>query len=84
MVLSTTSPHGAATARTLAREGVSLRDREKLEALGMEILGAGGQAIVVGTHLARRHHAAHLVEAAVEASRALCEEPFAGEPLVAF
>ena len=71
VVLGASSPHGAATARALAREGVNLalggRDRAKLEALEREVEALGGQAIVVGTHLAKRHHPAHLVQAAVEA-----------------
>ena len=70
VVLGASSPHGAATARELAREGVNLalggRNREKLEALEREAEALGGRAIVVGTHLAKRHHPAHLVEAAVE------------------
>jgi NADP-dependent 3-hydroxy acid dehydrogenase YdfG len=70
VVLGASSPYGAATARALAREGVNLalggRDREKLEALEREVEMLGGRAIVVGTHLAKRHHPAHLVEAAVE------------------
>jgi NADP-dependent 3-hydroxy acid dehydrogenase YdfG len=53
----------------LGREGANLalggRDREKLEALEEEIHASGGQALVVGVHLAKRHHPAHLVEAAV-------------------
>jgi NAD(P)-dependent dehydrogenase (short-subunit alcohol dehydrogenase family) len=31
------------------------------------VRASGGQALVVGTHLAKRHHPAYLVEAAVEA-----------------
>ena len=41
------------------------RSRDKLEALGREIRARGGETLVVGTHLAKRHHPAHLVEAAV-------------------
>ncbi len=54
----------------LAHEGVNLvlggRSRDKLEALEKEITRSGGRALVVGTHLAKRHHLDHLVEAAVE------------------
>ncbi|MEW6636252.1 MAG: SDR family NAD(P)-dependent oxidoreductase [Actinomycetota bacterium] len=71
IILGASSPHGAATARVLAREGVKLalggRDRQRLENLEAEIHASGGQALVVGTHLAKRHHPAHLVRAAVEA-----------------
>ena len=71
IVLGASSPHGAATVRTLARGGANLalggRDREKLEALRDEARASGAEALVVGTHLAKRHHPAHLVEAAVEA-----------------
>lgn len=70
LVLGASSPHGAATVRVLAAEGANLalggRSREKLEALALEAEATGGRAIVVGTHLAKRHHPAHLVEAAVE------------------
>lgn len=70
VVLGASSPHGAATVRALACEGLNLalggRDREKLEALEREVEALGGQAIVVGTHLAKRHHPAHLVQAAIE------------------
>lgn len=31
-----------------------------------EIEASGGRALVVGTHLAKRHHPAHLIEAALE------------------
>lgn len=55
----------------LALEGVNLalggRSREKLKALEEEIRASGGRALVVGTHLAKRHHPAHLVGAALEA-----------------
>lgn len=58
-------------ARMLAGGGVRValgeRSRERLEELEAEIRAAGGEALVVGTHLAKRHHAAHLVEAATEA-----------------
>lgn len=71
IVLGASAPYGAATARMLATKGVNLilggRDREKLEALEKEIGASGGQALVVGTHLAKRHHPAHLVEVAAEA-----------------
>jgi NADP-dependent 3-hydroxy acid dehydrogenase YdfG len=71
VVLGGSSPYGAATARMLAREGAGLvlggRSRDRLEALEQEIRASGGQAVVVGTHLAKRHHSAHLMEAAVEA-----------------
>jgi NADP-dependent 3-hydroxy acid dehydrogenase YdfG len=69
-MLGASSPQGAATARMLASVGVNLalggRDREKLEALEGEIRASGGDALVVGTHLAKRHHPAHLVQAALE------------------
>jgi NADP-dependent 3-hydroxy acid dehydrogenase YdfG len=71
VILGASTPYGDATARMLAREGVSLalggRSREKLEALEEGIRASGGRALVVGTHLAKRHHPAHLVGAAVEA-----------------
>lgn len=71
IVLGASAPYGAATARMLASEGANLalggRDREKLEALEKEIGASGGQALVVGTHLAKRHHPVHLVEVAAEA-----------------
>lgn len=55
----------------LANEGANLvlggRSREKLEALETEVRGSGGRAVVVGVHLAKRHHSGHLAEAAVEA-----------------
>lgn len=70
-VLGASSPHGAATVGALAREGANValggRSREKLEALEKEVREAGGQAVVVGVHLAKRHHLVHLMEAAVEA-----------------
>lgn len=70
VVLGASNPYGAAAARLLAGEGVNLalggRDRERLEALQAEVEVAGGEALVVGTHLAKRHHPVHLVEAAVE------------------
>lgn len=54
----------------LASRGVNLalggRSRDKLEMLQGEIEASGGRALVVGTHLAKRHHPAHLVEAALE------------------
>jgi NAD(P)-dependent dehydrogenase (short-subunit alcohol dehydrogenase family) len=71
VVLGASSPYGAATVRALARESVNLalggRDREKLEVLEREVEAMGGRAIVVGTHLAKRHHPAHLVQATIEA-----------------
>lgn len=71
VVLGASGPYGAATARMLSREGVNLvlggRSRDKLEALEEEIQTTGGAVVVVGTHLAKRHHPMHLVEAAVEA-----------------
>ncbi len=70
VVLGASNLHGTATVRLLAGEGVNLalggRNRERLEALQAEVEAAGGKALVVGTHLAKRHHPAHLVEAAVE------------------
>jgi NADP-dependent 3-hydroxy acid dehydrogenase YdfG len=70
VVLGASSAYGAATARMLSSEGVNLvfggRSRGKLEALEEEINGSGGQALVIGTHLAKRHHPAHLAQAAVE------------------
>jgi NADP-dependent 3-hydroxy acid dehydrogenase YdfG len=69
VVLGASAPYGAAATRMLAREGARValggRSREKLEALEAEIRALGGEALVVGTHLAKRHHPAHLVEAAV-------------------
>lgn len=70
VVLGGSSSYGAAAVRALAREGVNLalggRDRDRLEALEGEVRASGGEVMVVGTHLAKRHHPAHLVEAAVE------------------
>lgn len=70
VVLGASGPYGRATVRILAREGANLalggRDRERLEELQEEVEDLGGRALVVGTHLAKRHHPAHLVEAAVE------------------
>lgn len=69
VVLGASAPYGAAATRMLAQEGARValggRSRDKLEALEAEIEAAGGEALVVGTHLAKRHHPAHLVEAAV-------------------
>ena len=69
-VLGGSSPYGAAAARELGREGANValggRDRQRLEELEAEIQADGGGALVVGVHLAKRHHPAHLVEAAVE------------------
>ncbi len=42
------------------------RNRNALEALQGEIEASGGRAMIVGTHLAKRHHPVHLVEAALE------------------
>lgn len=54
----------------LAREGASIamggRSRQKLETLEQEIRDSGGEAISVGTHLAKRHHLLHLMGAAAE------------------
>ncbi len=70
-VLGASGSYGSAAARMLASEGASValggRKRERLEGLEAEILASGGRALVVGTHLAKRHHPAHLVGAAVEA-----------------
>ncbi len=56
VVLGASSPYGAATVRTLAREGVNLvlggRSRAPLEALEGEVLASGGETVVVGVHLA--------------------------------
>ncbi len=71
VLLGASSRYGAATARMLGLEGVNLalggRSRKKLEALEEGIRASGGRALVVGTHLAKRHHPAHLVGAALEA-----------------
>ena len=70
VVLGASGPYGAAAVRTLAREGVNMalggRSRDKLEALEEEVREAGAEALIVGTHLAKRHHPVHLVEAAAE------------------
>ncbi|QIN84559.1 SDR family NAD(P)-dependent oxidoreductase [Rubrobacter tropicus] len=70
VVLGATGHFGAATARMLGHEGANLvlggRSRDRLEALEKEITDSGGRALVVGTHLAKRHHLDHLMEAAVE------------------
>lgn len=70
VVLGASGFYGAATARMLGHEGVNLvlggRSRDKLEALEKEITDSGGRALVVGTHLAKRHHLDHLMNAAVE------------------
>ncbi|CAN5858037.1 hypothetical protein BH23ACT11_BH23ACT11_04870 [soil metagenome] len=70
VILGASSPCGKATARLLADQGVNLalggRSRDELEALQGEIEASGGRALVVGTHLAKRHHPVHLVEAALE------------------
>jgi NAD(P)-dependent dehydrogenase (short-subunit alcohol dehydrogenase family) len=71
MVLGGSGPYGAAATRALAREGANValggRDRQKLEELEAQVRSLGGEALVLGVHLAKRHHPAHLVEAAVEA-----------------
>jgi NADP-dependent 3-hydroxy acid dehydrogenase YdfG len=71
VVLGGSSLYGAAAARELGREGANValggRDRQRLEELEAEVRTDGGEALVVGVHLAKRHHPAHLVEAAVEA-----------------
>jgi NAD(P)-dependent dehydrogenase (short-subunit alcohol dehydrogenase family) len=70
MLLGGSGFYGAAAARALGREGANValggRDRQKLEELEAEIRARGGEALVLGVHLAKRHHPAHLVEAAVE------------------
>lgn len=70
MVLGGSGPYGAAAARALGREGANValggRDRQRLEELEEEVRARGGEALVLGVHLAKRHHPAHLVEAAVE------------------
>jgi NAD(P)-dependent dehydrogenase (short-subunit alcohol dehydrogenase family) len=71
MVLGGSGPYGAAATRALGREGANValggRDRQRLEELEEQVRAHGGEALVVGVHLAKRHHPAHLVEAAVEA-----------------
>jgi NAD(P)-dependent dehydrogenase (short-subunit alcohol dehydrogenase family) len=71
MVLGGSSTYGAAATRALGREGANValggRDRQKLEELEEQVRSLGGEALVLGVHLAKRHHPAHLVEAAVEA-----------------
>lgn len=70
VILGASDPCGGATARLLASWGVNLalggRSRDELETLQGEIEASGGRALVVGTHLAKSHHPAHLVEAALE------------------
>lgn len=70
VVLGGSAPYGAAAVRALGREGANValggRDRQRLEELEEEVRAHGGEALVVGVHLAKRHHPAHLVEAAVE------------------
>ena len=70
MLLGGSGPYGAAAARALGREGANValggRDRQRLEELEEEVRARGGGALVLGVHLAKRHHPAHLVEAAVE------------------
>lgn len=70
MVLGASGSCGAAVSRMLAREGAGValggRSRQKLEALEEEIRDLGWRALVVGTHLAKRHHLLHLMEAAAE------------------
>jgi NADP-dependent 3-hydroxy acid dehydrogenase YdfG len=71
MVLGGSSSYGASAARALGREGANValggRDRQRLEELEEEVRANGGEVLVLGVHLAKRHHPAHLVEAAVEA-----------------
>lgn len=71
VVLGGSSAHGAAAVRALGREGANValggRDRQKLEELEAEVRAQGGEALVLGVHLAKRHHPVHLVEAAAEA-----------------
>jgi NADP-dependent 3-hydroxy acid dehydrogenase YdfG len=71
MVLGGSSSYGASAARALGREGANValggRDRQRLEELEEEVRENGGEVLVLGVHLAKRHHPAHLVEAAVEA-----------------
>ncbi len=70
VLLEASSHYGGATARLLALKGVKVglggRSRETLEALEEGIRTSGGRALVVGTHLAKRHHPAYLVRAALE------------------
>ncbi len=70
VILGASAPCGKATARLLASQGVNLalggRSRDELETLQGEIEASGGRALVVGTHLAKSRHPAHLVEAALE------------------
>src|SRR5215210_6893668 len=70
VVLGGSGPYGAAASRALGREGANValggRDRQRLEELEEEERAGGGEAQVLGVHLAKRHHPAHLVEAAVE------------------
>lgn len=70
MVLGASGSCGAAVSRMLAREGAGValggRSRQKLETLEQEIRDLGGRALVVGTHLTKRHHLLHLMEAAAE------------------
>jgi len=71
VLLGGSSPYGAAAARALGREGANVvlggRNRQRLEELEAEIRARGGEALVLGVHLAKRHHPSHLVEAAIEA-----------------
>ena len=71
MVLGGSGRYGAAAARALGREGANValggRNRQRLEEIEEQVRAHGGEALVVGVHLAKRHHPAHLVEAAVEA-----------------
>lgn len=70
VILGASDPCGRATASLLAKQGVKLalggRSRGELETLQGEIEASGGRALVVGTHLTKSHHPAHLVEAALE------------------
>ncbi len=71
MVLGGSGRYGAAATRALGREGANValggRDRQRLEELEEQVRAHGGEALVLGVHLAKRHHSAHLIEAAVEA-----------------
>lgn len=70
VVLGASTSYGGAICKRLADRGVNLalggRSRNELETLQGEISASGGEALVVGMHLAKHHHAAHLVEAALE------------------
>jgi MFS family permease len=51
----------------LLTDRFSGRDRQRLEEIEEQIRAHGGEALVVSVDLAKRHHPAHLVEAAVDA-----------------